>query len=242
MKLNFARAASAAVLAAALAGCNATQGGFIRPQSSQPDTAPTQGAAATAQQARPEAPKVEPMARPAKSGLYPDKYCEVTLKERSDAGRLWANATATATNLDDTCVGFRVGHKDKATGKIDESKPVREAYMHMFLNACQGQNVVSSTFGKIIGFADRKAQVEQQRAAAACKSELTQAQNYAAAVVKYMEQTLPGRTKGSQVAVEVDGSRDLSDFKIPSAVRGRVPNLESVIPTIPAPSFPSRGR
>ncbi len=239
MKLNFASAASTVVLAATLAGCNATQGGFIRPQASQPDAAPTQGTAGTAPQARPEAPKVEPMARPAKSGLYPDKYCEVTLKERSDAGRLWANATATATNLDDTCVGIRVGHKDKATGKIDENKPVREAFMHMFLNACEGRNVAASTFGKIIGFVDRKAQVEEQKAAAACKTELTQAQNYAATVVKYMEQTLPGRTKGSQVVVEVDGSRDLSDFKIPSAVRGRVPNLESVIPT---PSFPTRGR
>lgn len=242
MKFDFLNATGSAAFVLFLAGCNATQGGFIRPQASQPDAAPTQGTAGTVQQARLEAPKVEPMARPAKSGLYPDKYCEVTLKERSDAGRLWANATATATNLDDTCVGFRVGHKDKATGKIDENKPVREAYMHMFLNACEGRNVAASTFGKIIGFVDRKAQIEEQKAAAACKTELTQAQNYAAAVVKYMEQTLPGRTKGSQVAVEVDGSRDLSDFKIPSAVRGRVPNLESVIPSIPAPSFPTRGR
>ncbi|MDY0029589.1 MAG: hypothetical protein RBR86_06575 [Pseudobdellovibrionaceae bacterium] len=234
MKSNFIKAAGAAVLAATLAGCNATQGGFIRPQSNQPDAAPTQGAAQVSQ--------IAPMARPAQSGLYPDKYCEATLQERSDAGRLWANATATATNLDDTCVGIRVGHKNKATGKIDESKPVREAYLHMFLNACQGRNVAASTVGKIIGFVDRKAQIEEQRAAAACKTELTQAQNYAAGVIKYMEQTLPGKTKGTQTAVEIDGSRDLTDFKIPSAVRGRVPNLESVIPSIPAPSFPTRGR
>ncbi|MDD3021581.1 MAG: hypothetical protein PHX61_11490 [Alphaproteobacteria bacterium] len=221
---------NAAVLAAgvALAGCNQTMGGLVRPDSEGSQTPTT-----------PQAPKIEPMARPAQSGLYLDKYCEETLKYRSDAGKILSTVANTVTNLDDTCIGIHVGHKDKATGKIDQNREVSSVYGHIWLNACQGRNAASSALGAVVGFLDKRTQIEQQKEKKACDTELKAVESFTAAVIKNMEVKFPGKARGEKLVHDIEGTADLTNFIIPSAIRGRMPDVGSFVPQIQTPSIPS---
>ncbi|GEM_PF-6307670 len=224
---------NAAVLAAgvALAGCNQTIGGLVRPDSEGSQT--------------PTTPKIEPMARPAQSGLYPDKYCEETLKYRSDAGKIFSTVANTVTNLDNTCIGIHVGYethvgnKDKETGKIDTNREVSSVYGHVWLNACQGQNLASSTLGAVVGFLDKRTQIEQRKQEQACDKELKAVQSYTAAVIKNMEGKFPGKARGEKLVHDIEGTADLTNFIIPSAIRGRMPDVGSFVPQIQIPSIPN---
>ncbi len=224
---------NAAVLAAgvtALSGCNQTMGGLVRPDASgSPVTNAPQ------QQNAQQAPKIEPMARPAQTGLYPDQYCEVTLKDRSDAGKVLSTVANTVTNLDDTCIGIHVGHKDKQTGKIDTNREVSSVYGHIWLNACQGRNAATNTLGAVVGFFDKKAQVEQKKQKQACEKELKAVESFTAAIIKNMDTKFPNKARGEKLVHDIEGTADLTNF-IPSTVRGHVPDVGSFVPQIQVPS------
>jgi len=169
-----------------------------------------------------------------------------TLKYRSDAGKkLFSTVANTVTNLDNTCIGIHVGYethvgnKDKETGKIDTNREVSSVYGHVWLNACQGQNLASSTLGAVVGFLDKRTQIEQRKQEQACDKELKAVQSYTAAVIKNMEGKFPGKARGEKLVHDIEGTADLTNFIIPSAIRGRMPDVGSFVPQIQIPSIPN---
>lgn len=242
-KITAQRALNLATLLASpvlLAGCLATGGALQRHDGEGPDQQPVR-------EAKPLLP----------AGIYADANCAKEIDERSDAGKVWANTVATATNLHDSCVKITVGQRRKGSETLfDPSKRVYEQGLRLSIPACADRNIAASALEKLTGAFDRNAQRKADEARYFCQQETAKVGKDVARAVSGLKDAYAKETgavdtrptgrnapknQPSLMIVSVEGAKDLTTLKLPNFNMPtiNIPTGRYNVPSVPAiPSLP----